>query len=248
MVSWMAKKTSTRRFPGSAFREEQPLSPRRAACPGMGESVVIASPLAAPDLVAHEELAHVKTLRAAAALVEDEPSGSASKRRKIHVDPIARDWLRLCLGCSTGSTRTLPTAGNGARHEQREANTHRLFVKLCLLMSAHAASANCVANIDETSCRLLPVHQIGWGRPRRQTGPGAGQHKGGHDIHGWLQQGPWPSGHAGADRQIGRSYTRARQTPSCRSSLGRSTLITSRQRTAGPRRPRSCSSRPHWPT
>ena len=41
----------------------------------------------------HEELAHVKTLCAAAALVEDEPSGSASKRRKIHVDPIARDWF-----------------------------------------------------------------------------------------------------------------------------------------------------------
>ena len=40
----------------------------------------------------HEELAHTKTPRAApatppAAPVEDEPSGSASKRRKIHVDP-----------------------------------------------------------------------------------------------------------------------------------------------------------------
>ena len=35
----------------------------------------------------HEELAHTKTPCAAAALVEDEPSGSASKRRKIHVDP-----------------------------------------------------------------------------------------------------------------------------------------------------------------
>ena len=46
----------------------------------------------------HEELAHVKTPRAApvtpvAALVEDEPSGSASKRRKMHVNPIARDWF-----------------------------------------------------------------------------------------------------------------------------------------------------------
>ena len=29
--------------PGSAFRGEQPLSPRRAACPGSGEGVVIAS-------------------------------------------------------------------------------------------------------------------------------------------------------------------------------------------------------------
>ena len=46
----------------------------------------------------HEELAHTKTLRAApatpaAALVEDEPSGSGSKRRKVQVDPIARDWF-----------------------------------------------------------------------------------------------------------------------------------------------------------
>ena len=101
----------------------------------------------------HEELAHTKTPRAAtaapaipaAALVEDEPSGSGSKRRKVQVDPIARDWfldmlgqwrrerrwdMQRCLcevpascapGCSTGSTRTLPIAGNGARHEQRRA-------------------------------------------------------------------------------------------------------------------------------
>ena len=49
----------------------------------------------------HEELAHTKTPRAATAapatpaatLVEDEPSGSGSKRRKVHVDPIARDWF-----------------------------------------------------------------------------------------------------------------------------------------------------------
>ena len=40
-----------------------------------------------------------------------------------------------------------------------------------------------------------------------------------------------------------RSCTHARQTPSCPSSPGRSALITSLRRTAGPRRPRSCSSR-----
>ena len=39
----------------------------------------------------HEELAHTKT--PAAAPVEDEPSCSASKRRKINVNPIARDWF-----------------------------------------------------------------------------------------------------------------------------------------------------------
>ena len=37
----------------------------------------------------HEEIAYVSTPSAATALVEDEPSGSASKRRK---DPIVRDW------------------------------------------------------------------------------------------------------------------------------------------------------------
>ena len=31
-------------------------------------------------------------------------------------------------------------------------------------MDKHAASADRVVNIDETSCRLLLVHQIGWGR------------------------------------------------------------------------------------
>ena len=43
------------------------------------------------------------------------------------------------------------------------ANTHRLFIKLCWLMDTHAVGADRVVNIDETSCRLLPVHQIGWG-------------------------------------------------------------------------------------
>ena len=46
----------------------------------------------------------------------------------------------------------------------QEANTHWLFIKLCWLMDKHAVSADRVVNIDETSCRLLPVHQIGWGR------------------------------------------------------------------------------------
>ena len=46
----------------------------------------------------------------------------------------------------------------------QEANTHRLFIKLCWLVDKHAVSADRVVNIDETSCRILPVHQIGWGR------------------------------------------------------------------------------------
>ena len=47
---------------------------------------------------------------------------------------------------------------------EQHPNTHRLFIKLCWLMSTHAVSADRVVNIDETSCRLPPVHQIGWGR------------------------------------------------------------------------------------
>ena len=46
----------------------------------------------------------------------------------------------------------------------QEANTHRLFIKLCRLMDKHAVTPDRVVNIDETSCRLLLVHQIGWGR------------------------------------------------------------------------------------
>ena len=47
---------------------------------------------------------------------------------------------------------------------EQHANTHQLFIKLCWLLSTHAVSADRVVNIDETFCRLLPGHQIGWGR------------------------------------------------------------------------------------
>ena len=48
----------------------------------------------------------------------------------------------------------------------QEANTHRLFIKLCWLMDKHAVSADRVVNIDEMSCRLLLVHQTAtWSRP-----------------------------------------------------------------------------------
>ena len=71
----------------------------------------------------------------------------------------------------------------------QEANTHRLFIKLCWLMDKHAVSADRAVNIDETSCRLLPVHQIGWaaaasnklsyrdrtGKPRLSRSPSARQ-------------------------------------------------------------------------
>ena len=75
--------------------------------------------------------------------------------------------------------------------EQQHAQTHRLFIKLCWLMSTYRVTADRVLNIDETSCRLLPVHQIGWG----------------HDIHGRLQHGP-RAGHAGADCARGQDRRR----------------------------------------
>ena len=207
---------------------------------------------------------------AAAAPVEDAPSCSRAKRRKIHVDPIARDWFldmleqwqterrwdlrrswhevqRLCPGVFDDVDkntpyrwkRSAPRAAPLGRRSMlspadttrlsehimkvtdvlclssvtirslvyewldevgldvrpgdtwvkqllrgmrlsykkpakclkelhspalQEANTHRLFIKLCWLMDKHAVSADRVVNIDETSCRLLPVHQTGWGR------------------------------------------------------------------------------------
>ena len=78
------------------------------------------------------------------------PSSSKAKRSKVQVDPIVREsfldmldqwrterrWARsgACArssgcapGCSTGSTRTLPTAGNGAGHQK-----HRSAGKVCL--------------------------------------------------------------------------------------------------------------------
>ena len=90
---------------------------------------------------------------------------------------------------------------------------------------------------------LLPGASNWMGPQGHETGPAAGQHQGSHDIHSRLQHGTCPAGHAGAGRA-----PPARQTPSCLSSLGRSALTTSLRRTAGPRQPRSCSSRPPWIT
>ena len=101
--------------------------------------------------------------RAAATLVEDEPSGSGTKRRKIHVDPIVRDWfldvtdqwrrerrwgMALCVKELHGA-------------EQQHANTLELFIKLCWLMDKFTVCADRVVNIDETFCRLLPCIRSG---------------------------------------------------------------------------------------
>ena len=60
------------------------------------------------------------------------------------------------------------------------------------------------------------------GPPRRETSSAAGQHQGGHDIHG--RQSAWTVARWTC---WCKSYTRARQTPSCRSSPGPCTLIAS---------------------
>ena len=88
-------------------------------------------------------------------------------------------------------------------------------------MDKHAVSTDRVVNIDETSCQLLQVHQTGWGRRGVKQAQLQGNAR-------------WPSAWTVARwTRWCRSCKRARQTPSCRSSPGRSALTTSRQRTAG---------------
>ena len=99
-------------------------------------------------------------------------------------------------------------------------------------MDKHAVSADRVVNIDEDLVPPPAGASDRVGPPRRQTSSDTGQHEGGHDIHGRLQLGPWPAGHA--DRASGQDRRRL---------AGGGALTTSRRRTAGPsRRPRSCSS------
>ena len=113
----------------------------------------------------------------AAARVEDEPSGSTAKRRKKStLTPIYRDWFidmshqwrterrwsmqqclcqvwRLCPGMFDGTNPNTP--GRWKRSAPRAAPLSRKT-----LLRQHAPAVN----IDETSHRLLPVHQTGWGR------------------------------------------------------------------------------------
>ena len=69
----------------------------------------------------------------------------------------------------------------------------------------HALSAQ-TASWTSTRC---PVGASGGeGPPRRETSSAAGQRKGGHDVHGRLQHGPWPAGLAGADGARGHDRRR----------------------------------------
>ena len=75
------------------------------------------------------------------------------------------DWVRQLLrGMRVSFNKPAKCLKELHSPALQEANTHRLFIKLCWLMEKHAVSADRVVNIDETSCRLLPVHQTGWGR------------------------------------------------------------------------------------
>ena len=92
--------------------------------------------------------------------------------------------------------------------EQQHANTHRLFIKMCWLMGRHAVSADRVVNIDETSCRLLPVHQIEWGRRGVKQA----------QLQGNTKEATTFTVALSMDRGRWTCCTRARLTPSCRRS------------------------------
>ena len=311
---------------------------RRAALP------IIETQKSPCERCGHEELAHTKTRRAAtaapatpaAALVEDEPSGSGSKRRKVQVDPIARDWFldmlgqwrrvrrwdmqrclcevqRLCPGMfdpnslpletkygtsrdarqenfavarrhdtaerahHEGDRRPVPQCGDdqrpGARMALRpsqrwvqrllrgmcpsskkpakclkelhspalqEANKHRLFIKLCWLMDKHAVSADRVVNINETSCRLLPVHHIAWGRCGVKQAQLQGNTREATTFTVAFSMGRGPLDMLVQIVHAGKTDAVLPEEPWPE----RTHHVT--PRTAGPRRRRSCSSQPHW--
>ena len=103
-----------------------------------------------------------------------------------------REWVRKLLrGMRLSYKKPALCVKELHSPEQQHANTHRL----CWLVDKDAVCADRVVNIHETSCRLLPVHQIAWGRPQRQTSSAAGQHEGGHDMHGRLQHATCPQRH-----------------------------------------------------
>ena len=140
----------------------------------------------------------------------------------LDVRPIERWVHRLLHGMRLRYKKPAKCVKELHSPEQQHANTHRLFIKLCWLVSTHAVGADRVVNIDETSCRLLPVHQIGWGRRGVKQAQLQGNTKEATTFTAWTR-GPLDMlvqiAHAG-----------------------------SRPRTAGPPRRRSCSSQPHVTT
>ena len=163
-----------------------------------------------------------------------EPGARMAGRRGLDVRPGEWRSRQLLRGMRLSHKKPGECMKELHSPEQQHANTHRLFIKLCWLMDKHAVSADRVVNIDEISCWCIRSDgattasnklscRATRGRPRHSWSPSA------WIVARWIC---WC-----------RSCTRARQTPSCWRSPGQSTLTTSRQRTAGPPRPRSCSSR-----
>ena len=76
-----------------------------------------------------------------------------------------KSWVkRLLRGMHSRNKKPAKYVTELHSPRQQHANTHRLFIKLCWLLCTYAVSADRVVNIDQTSYRLLPVHQIGLGR------------------------------------------------------------------------------------
>ena len=308
-----------------------------------------------PQPLSHEEIAQVSTPAApaspaapVAALVEDEPRGSGTRRRKIHVDPIVREWLldvmdqwrterrsehAAVLVRSPAPVpqdvrrdqpehslyrrkRSAPAAAQlgrrdfavTRRHDRAERAHHAVDRRPVPQRGDDWRLGARIARLQMKWTSVRPGEKLGeaataWhaldlreARQVRQSAPqplaAARQHAPAlhravlADEHPWRQRRPRRehrrdvlpalagASHRAARRGVNqaqpqgntreattftvafsmdrgpldicwcRSCTRARQTPSCRSSPGRSTLMTSRRRTAGQRRPQSCSSRP----
>ena len=252
----------------------------------------------------HEEIVHTSRCRLTQPLHSLKTSPAAARRNAAKSAPSCATGSSTCpssrgqsgdacarsrasaLGCPTGSKGTLPTAGNGARHEQhhresllsrtdmrrlsdhimrvidvlclsavtirerlgawmarrrvtrrykkpakcmkklrsleqQHANTHRLFVKQCCLMDQHAVNAD----------RLKLVHQIGWGRRgvKQAQLQGNTREATTFTVAFSMDRGP-------LDMLV--------QIVHANKASGQSIFMTLRQRTAGPPRGRSCSSRP----
>ena len=93
---------------------------------------------------------------------------------------------------------------------------------------------------EETSCRLLPVHQIGWCRRGVKQAQPQGNTREATTFTAAFSMDRGPLDMLVQIVQVGK-------TLSCRRNSGRCTLFTSHRRTAGQRR-RTCSSRPHSTT
>ena len=109
-------------------------------------------------------------------------------------------------------------------------NTHLLFIKLCWLMDKHAVAIDRVVNIDGDLMPPPASSQLQDSTKEATT----------FTVAFSMDRGPLD--------MLVQIVHGERQTPSCQSSPDQRAHITSRQRTAGQRRPRSCRSRTLWPT